>query len=883
MRDDREILRAARPPSPPGAAVLDGGRWNWLCLLQAWLLAAMAALRASVLGRLASSRIMPRGGAVAALIAVAVMAHASGAAAAPFSPNGGALPNGTVATHYGASTITTSCSGSGYTALALVTGSLPAGLTPTSQALYDNISDITTFLYTIHGTPTQAGDFTFTLQPPCEASATTFTIKVFGTSNLPISPSAGALPSGSVGNGYSQTVTASGGTAPYSYAVTSGSLPAGLSLNLSTGAITGTPTTPGSYNFNITATDNTGLSTRTVAYSIQINPAPVTLTMTPGNGLWPGSVVGSYYSRTVTASGGTGPYTYAVTSGSLPVGLSLDPTTGVVSGTPTTANTYNFSITATDIYSNTGVGNYSLSTVGAGTLTLSPSSGALPNAMVGEPYSTTIVANGSNLPPYVFTIVSGSLPAGLALDPFAGTISGIPALGTAGEYPFVLRVAALDGEGYTTYTLIVTEQAVSVPGEREVVVPAGTVPGDVNLTLGATGGPFTSAWISPVSPSNAGTAQLIVDEGVYFLRFVPNPTFSGKARVRYTLTGAGGTSNQGTITFIVDFDEEAVARRVEQAVRGFVGTRGGLLSANVRVPGLFERRIMERAAEPITTSMRPGENEIQLGILTSLAQLEAAAENIEVTSRPGSASRPYNVWLDGTLLAHNRPENDNEWGTFGLFSAGADYLLSERALVGISVHVDHTSDPTDDATLTGNGWLAGPYGSLEIVDGVFLDASLRYGGSSNDIEVSVWDGSFDTSRWMADASISGQWQLDEATTLTPELRAVHLEEEVDDYRVSNGSGGVVRLKGFTHEQTRVSLGAELRRRIVLENDLLLTPSLGVTGGYAGQDGSGAFGALAAGISLSNGEDWSVDLGARFNLEGDSERSAGGRLGFTYKF
>ena len=101
-------------------------------------------------------------------------------------------------------------------------------------------------------------------------------------------------------------------------------------------------------------------------------------------------------------------------------------------------------------------------------------------------------------------------------------------------------------------------------------------------------------------------------------------------------------------------------------------------------------------------------------------------------------------------MVHNREQNGSQWGSFAMLSLGADYLVNEKALLGLSLHIDHMTDPTDeDAELTGNGWLAGPYASVEIGDGVFLDGSLLYGGSDNDIDTAFFDGSFDTTRWMA--------------------------------------------------------------------------------------------------------------------------------------
>ena len=148
---------------------------------------------------------------------------------------------------------------------------------------------------------------------------------------------------------YSATVTATGGLQPVSWAITAGALPTGLSLAPSTTdtvQITGKPTVAGTYTFTITVTDAAGFSN-----SVQFTLAVSSLSITTTSPLPPGTV-GTLYNSTgvqFAATGGTPPYTWSVASGSsLPPGLSLDPSTGLLSGTPTTAGTYNFGITATD-------------------------------------------------------------------------------------------------------------------------------------------------------------------------------------------------------------------------------------------------------------------------------------------------------------------------------------------------------------------------------------------------------------------------------------------------------------------------------------------------------------------------------------------------------
>lgn len=155
-----------------------------------------------------------------------------------------------------------------------------------------------------------------------------------------------SLPNGAVGTAFNQTVTASGGTAPYTFNVSSGAMPVGLTLTPGTGAITGTPTAPGTYTFSITATDANGC-TGSRLYTITIASTGCPAILLSPSTLPPGTT-GSPYAQSVTASGGSAAYAYAVISGALPTGLSLNPTTGLISGTPQGPGLFNFTIRATD-------------------------------------------------------------------------------------------------------------------------------------------------------------------------------------------------------------------------------------------------------------------------------------------------------------------------------------------------------------------------------------------------------------------------------------------------------------------------------------------------------------------------------------------------------
>ncbi|RYY17393.1 MAG: hypothetical protein EOO36_09775, partial [Cytophagaceae bacterium] len=214
--------------------------------------------------------------------------------------------------------------------------------------------------------------YTFSVTPVTPNTVTTVTVAVnssqdaAGNTNLAsntysltspppvVTVAPATLPNGMVGAAYSQTITASGATAPYTYAITAGALPAGLTLT-SGGVLAGTPTAGGSFTFSVTATDASatpGPYSGSRSYTLSI-VAP-TIAVAPAT--LPNGTVGTAYSQTITAAGGTAPYSYAITAGALPSGLTLS-ASGILSGTPTTPGSFTFTVTATD--ASTGSGPYS--------------------------------------------------------------------------------------------------------------------------------------------------------------------------------------------------------------------------------------------------------------------------------------------------------------------------------------------------------------------------------------------------------------------------------------------------------------------------------------------------------------------------------------------
>jgi subtilisin family serine protease len=184
----------------------------------------------------------------------------------------------------------------------------------------------------------------------------------------PVAISTSSLPGGTVGQAYSETLAVTGGTPPFAWSLDAGALPAGLTLNASTGAVTGVPTAAGTESFTVRVTDSLE-QTDTQALSIEVAPPPQPAILTAS---LPAGNVGSAYGATLQASGGTPPYTWSLDPGPLPPGLTLDPATGAISGTPTTAGTFPFTAKVTDALSQFATQALSITVAGPMEVTAGP-------------------------------------------------------------------------------------------------------------------------------------------------------------------------------------------------------------------------------------------------------------------------------------------------------------------------------------------------------------------------------------------------------------------------------------------------------------------------------------------------------------------------------
>jgi hypothetical protein len=317
------------------------------------------------------------------------------------------------------------------------------------------------------------------------------------------------------------TLKPTGGTGPYTF--TASGLPTGLSMS-SSGTISGTPTVQGVFYYKVTVTDSTG-ATFTFQCDIIVCPPKITL-MCPTSK----AQIGVPYSSDLAAMGGLAPYTYSISGGTLPPGLTLDPSTGAVTGTPTTAGTYGYDGNAVDSAGDK-VNTYCSIKVTAPVLGLSCASST---AQVGTPYSSALVPSGGKSP-YTYSISSGALPPGLLLNASTGAITGTPT--TSGTYHYTGKVVdASSAKATATCSIVVSSGTTSLT----LSCPSSTATLNAAYTSALVAGGGTPAYTYSISGGALPTGLLLnTSTGAITGTPTASVTFTGKV---VDSTGANTTA-----------------------------------------------------------------------------------------------------------------------------------------------------------------------------------------------------------------------------------------------------------------------------------------------------------------------------------------------------
>jgi hypothetical protein len=352
----------------------------------------------------------------------------------------------------------------------------------------------------------------------------------------PVVIAASALPQGTVGTGYSANVVASGGTPPYAWSVVSGALPAGVSMS-SSGAIAGTPTGAVHAAFTVQVTDSSPSPQSTTApFSIDVIPPALVVSRTS----FPQGTVGVFYSTTLAATGGTPPYTWSLSSGSLPTGLKLS-TGGAISGTPLSGASFTFTTRVTDSAGTSTTSSLTIVVVAPAISPTSEVSGNWSGYVADGNY--TVVQGTFNVPSVPQSATSSHTAEWVGID---GASSADPSLIQAG----VEETYNAATNSFVTYawweilpapetpisSLIVSPRAgdqmtitiSQLSGSSWSIRVSDDTTGQVFSTTQSYSGPGTSAeWI--LEAPSSGATQTVLTLGAY----TPNVTFSN---LRFTGT-----------------------------------------------------------------------------------------------------------------------------------------------------------------------------------------------------------------------------------------------------------------------------------------------------------------------------------------------------------
>jgi hypothetical protein len=442
----------------------------------------------------------------------------------------------------------------------ITSGTLPAGLSLSTAG-------------SITGIPTAASSGTITFKVTDATGAydtTAITLTVNPPPALTIATT--SLPGGTIGTAYNQTLQASGGVPTYTWKITAGSLPAGLSLS-SAGVISGVPTgtSTSTSTFTVTVTDSQTptAATKSASLSITVTEPPLSVTTTSAT-LAVGSK-GTAYSQTLLAIGGTPPYTWSITAGALPPGLSLsNPSTGVISGTPTATGTSTFTVMVTDSVAGTATASLSI----AINPPLAITTTSLPGGSTGTAYSTTMTASGG-AQPYAWKVATGSLPAGLSINSGTGVISGTPT--ATGTSNFTITVT--DSE----VPAVNASASLSIAISTASCVNNASLEGSYAMSLNGWNGSVNSAALGSFAADGAGN----VSGGILDVNDQTNGPKSG------TFTGTYCVSSNNLATLKVTYGGGLSGNNTFAFVLNSNGSNGSIIyydNSNLKASGLLRQQ-----------------------------------------------------------------------------------------------------------------------------------------------------------------------------------------------------------------------------------------------------------------------------------------------------
>jgi len=473
---------------------------------------------------------------------------------------------------------------------------------------------------TLSGTPSEAGDFSFTVHLADSLGNSTgganaafdpdkvYTLHVSDT----LAVTTAAIPTAALNAPYSYPLLAGGGLPPLSWSVAAGALPPGMAVNGSAGVISGTPTAGGSYSFDLLATDS-DLPPQTARTTLALTVSSV---LSVVDTAVPSARVNVPYSAKIRAQNGSTPYSWSTSSGALPAGLSFSVSNGiaVLSGTPTSVGNASFTLQVTDggTPAQTSATPFTLSVLPA----LSLTGGPLAPVVTGAQYAQTLSAAGGQ-PPYLFGLSSGSLPQGLFLNSATGAISGTTASTGGSSFTVTLTDAGIPSQSvsqnYTMAVLVPVAVSKSSAAAGSVSsVPAGiscdtacssssgSFAAGTGVTISAAPAPgyFVAGWsgcdssggnsCSVSAVSGAGTITVSFSRQMASSLSVGPPVTSIKQNAPVTLSGVLGTVPLSSGSYLAGQSVTVAVTKPDGSVASYTATTADNNGSwSLQLPAIF--------------------------------------------------------------------------------------------------------------------------------------------------------------------------------------------------------------------------------------------------------------------------------------------------------
>ncbi len=556
------------------------------------------------------------------------------------------------------------------------TGTLPPGLSLSSTGV-------------ISGTPTAAGTYSGIVVTASNGIGVAPTQTISITVDQIPSITSAAPAAGIVGTAYTHTYAATGSPVP-TYSLTAGALPGGLSVS-TVGVISGTPNTAGTFTGTITSTNRAGSFPQ--AFSITINQAPAFTSGVPTTT----GLLGTAYSFTSAASGFPLP-TFSVAANTLPTGLTLNSTTGVISGTPSATGAFSGTLTASN-----GIGSNATQ---AFTITINQapaftSSTPTNSGTFNTAYNFTCTASGFPAPS--FSVATGALPTGLSLST-SGVISGTPT--AAGTYTGTLSASnGIGSAASQSFSITIQQAAATValgslaPTYTGSPLAATSTTNPANLSVSYTYDGLSTIPINAGSyavvatinePNYVGTANgtLVIAKATATVSLGSvAQTYNGSAKAATATTSPTGL----TVNLTYDGSATAPTNAATYAVVGtinntnYVGSAAGTLviakaTATITLNGLTQA--YDGSAKSVSTTTSP------LGLMVNVTYNGSTSAPTSHGSHAVLAvvdDSNYNGSASGTLLIQG--QSMSQWRT--------QHFSPEQITAGLA---------EDDADPDGDGW-----------------------------------------------------------------------------------------------------------------------------------------------------------------------------------